>query len=213
MGLLARFAPEPMEVRLRQPPPLNVPLEVVAPDSDSLELLAGSTVLATASPAAVDIEVPPAPTWSQAEAASARYVGFTTNPFPGCFVCGPARTPGDGLRIFTGPVAPGESTLYAAPWQPDATLAGTRNSIRPEFMAAALDCPGYFTVAEPGRPMLLGSLALRIERTVAVGEPCVIAAWSLGGSGRKWRAATAIYGADGSCAARAIATWIALKPA
>ena len=212
VGLLARYAPTPVDVRLEVPPPLDVPLEVLADEEGRLELVAGTTVLASAVPNGVDLEVPAAPSWQQAEDASRRYVGFTTNPFPGCFVCGPDRPPGDGLRIFTGPVNAMGPGLYAAPWQPDISLAGTRNSIRPEFMAAALDCPGYFAVASPGQPMLLGSLAMRIERTVAVGEPCVIAAWSLGGAGRKWRAATAIYGADGSCAARAVATWIALRP-
>ena len=210
VGLLAKYAPAPVDVRLRVPPPLEVPLEVLADEDGGLELVSGTTVLASAMPATVDLEVPPAPSAREAEEAGRRYVGFTTNPFPGCFVCGPDRAPGDGLRIFTGPVNAHGPGLYAAPWRPDASLAGTRNTIRPEFMAAALDCPGYFTVASPGQLMLLGSLAMRIERSVAVDEPCVIAAWSLGGAGRKWRAATALYGADGSCAARAVATWIAL---
>ena len=210
VGLLARHAPEPVDVRLHLPPPLEVPLEVLATDGDRFELRAGASLLASSAPATVDFEVPECPSEQAAAAASARYAGFGVNPYPDCFVCGPVRTAGDGLRIFAGPVA-GGGALLAAPWRPDASLAGTRDTVRPEFMAAALDCPGYFAVATAGQRMLLGSLALRIDRAVAVGESCVIAAWSLGGAGRKWRAATALYASDGSCVARGLATWIALK--
>ena len=211
VGLLARYAPEPVEVRLHLPPPLEAPLDVVAADGDRFELRDGETLLASSTPATVEFEVPECPPEQAAAAASAGYAGFGVNPYPECFVCGPSRSPGDGLRIFAGPVAAAAGALYAAPWRPDASLAGTRDTVRPEFMAAALDCPGYFAVATGGRPMLLGSLALRIDRAVAVGEPCVIAAWSLGGAGRKWRAATVLYASDGSCVARGLATWIALK--
>ncbi len=212
VGLLARYAPGPMDVRLRQPPPLGAPLDVLAREGGALELCAGEVVLASAVPTTVDVLVPEAPSFEIATEASTRYAGFGTNPFPECFVCGPQRPPGDGLRIFAGATSVGGSPLYAAPWRPDATLAGTRRSIRPEFMAAALDCPGYFAVAVDGEPMLLGSLAFEIERAVEVEERCVVIAWSLGGAGRKWRAGTAVFGADGACAARGVATWIALRP-
>lgn len=210
VGLLARYAPEPVEVRLHVPPPLEVPLDVLAADPDRFELRDGETLLANTTPATVEFEVPPCPRPEEAEAASRRYAGFESTPYPGCFVCGPGRAENDGLRIFAGSLGAG-SALYAAPWQPDASLAGTRGGVRPEFMAAALDCPGYFSVASAGQRMLLGSLALRIDRSVAVGERCIVAAWSLGGAGRKWRAATALYDSGGECVARASATWIVLK--
>jgi hypothetical protein len=209
VGLLAKFAPEPMAVRLRVPPPLEAPLEVRAAGG-GLELAAGDTIIASATPAAVELELPPPPSRADALAAASRYAGLERHAFPGCFVCGPARAAGDGLRVFAGPIGGGE--LLAAPWQPDPGLAGTRGAVRPEFMAAALDCPGYFAVAAQGQVMLLGSMALEIRRTVAVGEPCVVAAWSLGGGGRKWRAGTAVFGADGECAAFAVSTWVELRP-
>jgi hypothetical protein len=211
VGLLARFAPEPVAVRLMVPPPLEVPLEVRAADSERFELVLGDQRIAIATPEDVELEVPAAPAAAAALEASERYAGWRTHLFPGCFVCGPERAAGDGLRVFAGPVAGSDPALVAAPWQPDPSLAGTRGRVRPEFMAAALDCPGYFAVADEGQLMLLGSMALRIERTVAVGEPCVVAAWSLGTAGRKRRAATAIYGADGECVARALATWVELR--
>jgi hypothetical protein len=208
-GLLASFAPEPMEVRLRVPPPLGVPFDVVATGA-GFELRDGETIVATAVPALVDLQPRPAPTLEQARAAAAGYAGFRHHVFPRCFVCGPARAAGDGLRIFPGAHA---GDLVAAPWRPDASLAGTRGRIRPEFLWAALDCPGYFAVAPERSVMLLGSLACRIEGEVEVGEDCVVAGWGLGGEGRKRRAATALYGADGAPRAYALATWIELKAA
>ena len=43
--------------------------------------------------------------------------GLTSHPFPTCFACGTDREPGDGLRIFPGPVAgrAGRRDLDAAP--------------------------------------------------------------------------------------------------
>ncbi len=211
VGLLGRFAPQPVNVRLLIPPPLEAPLEVHATDAESLALMHGDRVVATATPATVELDAGTAPTADAARAASERYAGLRAHPFPGCFVCGPGRGPGDGLRIFAGAVADSEPPRVAAPWRPHTSLGGTRGHVRPEFLSAALDCPGYFAVADGSRPMLLGSMMLSIDGTVSIDEPCVVAAWSLGGSGRKWRAATALYGADGACVARAVSTWIELR--
>lgn len=212
-GLLASFAPDVREVRLAVPPPLGVPLDVLANDDDVLELRHGDALVATARSSVVELDVPPAPSHAAAAQASTRYAGLREHAFPGCFVCGPARAPGDGLRVFAGPdgrLADGRA-LYASPWRPDASLAGTRGHVRPEFQWAVLDCPGYFAVAAGARKMLLGSLTARVDRPVSVGEDCVVAAWALGSEGRKHRAATALYGADGECVARGLAVWIELK--
>jgi hypothetical protein len=66
--------------------------------------------------------------------------------FPGCFVCGPARGPGDGLRILPGPVA--GRGLWAAPWTPEETVAGASDRVRPEVVWAALDCPSGIAAAD-----------------------------------------------------------------
>jgi hypothetical protein len=207
-GLLAGYAPQPMVVRLAAPAPLGIPLELIAPDGASLELRAGRTLIAAATAATLELAVPAPPSYAAAQDAAGRYAGSRGHASPGCFVCGPGRAPGDGLRLFAGPLAGSGAALYAAPWEPDPSLAGTRHAVRPEFLAAALDCPGYFAVAPDARLLLLGSLTLRIKGAVQVGEPCVIVAWSLGGEGRKWRAASAVYGADGDCVARGVAVWI-----
>jgi hypothetical protein len=189
-GLVAAAAAEPVVVRLKRPPPLG-------------------EVVAEARPDPVELEVPTPPDHAEAVIASLGYIGFHDHVFPGCFVCGPRRIAGDGLRIFAGPVADGR--LVAAPWVPDGTLADERGFIRPEFLWAALDCPGYFATPMAGHLALLGELAARVERPLRAGEPCVVFGWERSSEGRKHFAGTAVIGPDGDVVARAAATWIELK--
>lgn len=207
-GVVAAAAAEPVAVRLKRPPPLGVPLAVTEVDG-VLRLSQGDEVIAEARPDAVDIEVPTPPDHAEAVVASLGYVGFHDHVFPGCFVCGPGRLAGDGLRIFAGPVP--DRRIVAAPWIPDGSLADEHGSIRTEFLWAALDCPGYFATPMAGRLALLGELAARIERPLSAGEPCVVMGWERRSEGRKHLAGTAVVGPDGEIVARAQATWIELK--
>ena len=153
----------------------------------------------------------PAPVgFADAEAAALGYPGFRDHAFPRCFACGPARAPGDGLRIFPGPVA--ERGLVAAPWVPDASLVDDGATVRPEFIWAALDCPSGWApiVAAGGQPMLLGELAVRLSGRVRPGERCVVVGWTLGGEGRKRFAGGALFGEDGAACAVGLATWITI---
>lgn len=210
-GLLAGFLSAPAEVRLLAPPPLGVALGVHAGEDDGVELRAGATAIATARYADVELDVPACPPRILAEQAARHYAGLAQHVFPTCFVCGTARAVGDGLRIFAGPLERDGFDGVAAPWTPHDALSGTRGKVRPEYLWAALDCPGYFAVATEPRIMLLGSFAVRIDGAVATGEPCTVLGWRRGGDGRKQYAGTALYGADGSCVARALATWIEPK--
>lgn len=77
----------PVEVLLRNPTPLESPLELRAAD-DQAVLTDDATVLVAARRVHVS-PVPPAPvTPDEARAAEARFVGHHDHPFPGCFVCG-----------------------------------------------------------------------------------------------------------------------------
>jgi hypothetical protein len=205
-GLLGAFCPEALEVRLRAPTPLGVPLTVLAGADGALELRDGERVIANAAPAALELEVPPAVPEAVALEAAAAWRGAREHVSPGCFVCGPGRR--DGLGLTPGPLLHGGLSCVATPWRPDASLAGTRGRVRPEFLWAALDCQGYFAVVPDSRTMLVGSYLCRVDDVLAVGERSVVVAWSLGGKGRTYRAATALYGDDGRCVARAIALWI-----
>jgi hypothetical protein len=208
-GLIAGFLDGPARVRLHRPPPLGRAL-AVRRDGEGVTVLDGEAVVVSGAPASVEVIIPARVGFAEAEAASRGYPGFRDHNFPGCFACGPARAPGDGLRIFPGSVA--ERGLVAAPWVPDASLVDARGAVRPEFLWAALDCPSGWAaiVASGGPPTVLGELAVHLLGGVRLGEPCVIVGWTLGGEGRKRLSAAALLGEDGSPRALARATWIAL---
>ena len=197
-GRIAALLDGHAQVTLRSPPPLERPLAVDR-FGDGLHVLDGDSLVAEAAPAAVVLELPGSPSWAEAEAASARYPGFVEHAFPRCFVCGPERDPGDGLRVFAGPLGDGR---FAATWIP--------SEVSPEIVWAALDCPGAIAVGFPDRgETLLGRFAVAIDELPEPGERCVVLAWPLGEDGRKLYAGTAVYGEDGRPLAKARATWIA----
>ena len=180
-------------------------------DGEGVTVLDDSVVIATGARAVVNLALPVAVSRAEAEAAAREYPGFRDHAFPGCFVCGPARSPRDGLRIFPGPVAGRD--LVAAPWEPDDSLVDDRGAVRPEFLWAALDCPsGWAAIAADGTgvPMLLGELAARLLGGVRAGERCLVMGWALGGAGRKRLAGAALLGDDGTVRAVAHTTWIAI---
>jgi len=208
-GRLAGFIEGPARVRLSVPPPLEVELRVDAFEN-GVQLLAGDDIVATAWPTRVDIEAPPPPTYAEAISAGERFPGFDQHWYPGCFVCGPKREPGDGLRIFPGALAGRD--LFACPWVPDASLAAEGQRVSPEFIWSALDCPGGFAFPPPAEgAILLGELSASLSGGVGVGEECVITAWEIAHEGRKHRTGTALFAADGRCRGVALATWIEVQ--
>jgi len=209
-GLLAARLGGEAEVTFRRSVPLERALIVEARDDAGLVLREGGTVLADAVRTSVDLILPARVTLAEAEAGARRFPRFDGHPIPGCFVCGPAREVGDGLRIFPGPVEGRD--VIAAPWTPAASLAGSDGATRPEFVWAALDCAGAFAVNEPPRGLaLLGRIAARVVGRVDVGAPCVVVGWSLGAEGRKLYAGTAVFSARGALCAAARATWILVR--
>jgi hypothetical protein len=208
-GLLAGRIDGAAEVTLRRPPPLDTPLRIERLESGAVALRDVETLIAEGAPASVEIEVPQPLTYAEAQAASNSYPGHEKHIFDQCFVCGPRRGPGDGLRIFPGWVA--GRKLVAAPWTPDPSLAGEGGAVRPEFVWASLDCPGAWAMFdEKGfeRAVVLGRLAARLLAPVRPGEPCVVVGWPLGEDGRKLYAGTALFGEDGDLRAFARATWV-----
>jgi hypothetical protein len=205
-GRLAQCLPGPVSVRLRRPPPLEHPLQVEITDGEA-RLLDGEQLVATARTAELSLQPPATATFAQAELAARAYPGFLRHQLPTCFVCGPQRAAGDGLRIFAGPTA--DRAVWAAPWIPHASLANAEGRVPPEFLWAALDCAGAFAVLPPGgEPILLGELCAALDGGVEVGERCVVVAWPLGVDGRKRYAGTAVLSSGGRVLARARATWI-----
>jgi hypothetical protein len=206
-GRLAAHVPGSAAVRLKSPPPLETELRIESGDSGS-RLLDGGSVIAEARAAEVGLEPPAPPSFAEAAQAARSFSGFTHHSFPRCFVCGPQRAAGDGLRIFPGAVT--ARPIVAAPWVPDASLADDAGSVRREFLWAALDCTGAFALlpVPPGRAIVLGELCARIDAGVAVDEKCVTVGWTLRIDGRKHYAGSALCAESGRAVAVARATWI-----
>lgn len=203
--------PGAIEVTLRSPPPLEKPIAVERADADRATLRDGEQLVAEVVRTTLTLE-PPAPVgFDEAALATRGYPFAEQHPFPRCFVCGPARAAGDGLRIFPGAVA-GRS-VAAAPWIPDASLGGgaPEPRVRPEILWSVLDCPSWFGLAcfhsWEGRP-LLGRLTVEIHARPLVGERLVCVGWLVGRDGRKAHAGSALFSERGELHAIGRATWI-----
>jgi hypothetical protein len=217
-GALAALAPTDWAattVRLSQPPPLDVAMTVTR----SEELLVASydgTEVARAWPADHDPEPVPAVDAATARAAEAAYPGLTSHPFPTCFACGTGREPGDGLRIFPGPVSDGR---VAATWTPDPSVAADWHEYRDADREvghavtwSALDCAGGWAADIGERPIVLGTMTARLHSLPKVGEEHVVVGGARGESGRKRMSAVSLYDAAGGLVGTAEHVWIAIDP-
>jgi hypothetical protein len=205
-GCVAARAGRTVAVRLLRPPPLETPLQTLDLADGTLAVMSGTERVGEARAATLALGAPSAPGYFEAVEASRAYAGFAHHRFPTCFVCGTRRRRGDGLRIFAGPLA--EQGLVAAPWVPDVSLDRGDGKVRPEFMSAALDCPGFYAVSPDDRMMLLGEITVHVNRLVHVGEPCTVIGWALETRGRKRAAGTAVFAEDGGVCGLARALWI-----
>lgn len=210
-GRLAASLGGEAEVTLRHPPPLGVPLRVVPRDGGA-ELLHGDRLIAEARPAKAASGLAVCPSAEDAAAAARRTFAPERHGVPGCFVCGPARAQGDGLRLHVGPLDAADtdwSGTLAAPWTPAADLADD-GVVRPEFVWAALDCPSAYACGSgEGMPViLLGRQTVSIARLPRVGECCTVTAKFRGKEGRKHFADAALFGEEGERLAVGNAVWI-----
>jgi hypothetical protein len=218
-GRIASYADGPVTVTLRRPPPLATPLAVERDGAGALRVHDGGTLIAeAAAPAALPVpELPGTVSMSQARRAAGRARYFENPLFPDCFVCGISRRPGDGLRIFPGPVS--DAALWAAPWTPDPSIADASGRVRPEVVWAALDCPSGIAAAEAAglgqeAAILLGRMTASLAALPAPGRECLVIAWPAGRDGRKLSAGSALLGPGGGVLAVAEAVWLAVpRPA
>ena len=216
-GLLAAYIDGNAEITLLAPPPLGEPLSIVAGEH-GVELRQQEKTLARGRRASIDLPEGPIASFCEAHDAIRRSpYDESRHPLPTCFVCGPQRSEGDGLRIIPSPLpAHADKTgTLAAPWVPTATLAGEDGAVAGEFIWAALDCPTGFAAASArhlgmtgAEAILLGRMSARIEGRPYPGDRCVIVAWPTGRDGRKLFANSALLGSDGKCLAAAQATWL-----
>ena len=217
-GLAARLLPEAeaVEVTLRAPIPLEQTLRA-HPTADGLDIMTddAATRIQIMSLRAVHLETPDvkSPGLEAATVAAASFRNVEDHVLPHCFVCGPARAEGDGLRIFpdwlkdpAGIENPNGFRIVAAPWQPTPDLADASGRVAPEFLWAALDCPGAFAIE--AEPIVLGRMSARILTRPHAGAPVIVVAWDKGRDRRKHFAGSALFNESGDLLAFSEQTWI-----
>ena len=209
-GVVASVLPGVVEVTLRLPPPLQTPMTLSYSDQAATLYLDDKEV-ANARTAELELEIPSAPTFAESMQASQRYTGFEQHNFPQCFVCGPDREDGDGLRIFPGALA--DRPGVAAPWTPGKSLLGRDTSaVGVEFVWSALDCPGYFGLRKNDFAALLGRMTAQVIQSPEVGQRCIVMGWPIREDGRKLQVGSGVFSESGELMACAKATWIQVDP-
>jgi hypothetical protein len=215
-GRIAAYVDGPVTVTLHRPPPLDTPMTVEPGGDGALHVRHDGVLIAEATAAAyppglLAPEIPDLVSMAEACRSAGRARYFQDPFFPECFVCGPDRQLGDGLRIFPGPV-PGRM-LWAAPWTPDSSIAGADARVRPEMVWAALDCPSGIAVAEGTRldadtAIVLGRMTASVTALPMPGDQCRVIAWPERRDGRKLTAGSALLAPDGGVLAVAGAVWL-----
>ena len=211
-GRIAAYLDGSVAVTLRRPSPLATAMTVELDGSACVRH--GDTLIAEAALApdpAPEPAIPGPVSLEEAHAAAGRARYFADPVFPGCFVCGTDRGPGDGLRIFPGPLA--DRLLWAAPWTPDRSVADSGGRVRSEVVWAALDCPSGIAAAEAAglardTVILLGRMTVSLVARPTAGDQCRVIAWPGGRDGRKLTARSALLGPGGAVLASAWTTWL-----
>jgi hypothetical protein len=222
-GRVAALVTGQAEVTLRRPPPLATDMTVEPAADGSVQVRHDGALIAEAASVPAIQPIPaielPDPVTIQDALAAGSLCRLRTHPdehpFATCFVCGPTRACGDGLRIRPGPVAGRD--LVADVWSPDQWLTDGSGEVRSEFVWAALDCPGAFGALNhsgaDSPAFVLGKLEVHQLTPVIVGEPYVVVGWRIAIAGRKLAAGSALFTATGQAAAIARAMWIQLAEA
>ncbi len=212
-GVIARHVdPRLAEVTLRSPPPLDTEMEV-REAGPGVRLFDGETLIAEArAPKPLELELPEPVTLAEAEAGREASPLHRHSPYASCFVCGPERRPGDGLRVIAGPV-PGRDDVIASPWEVDEGLPLEDGSVAPEVVWAALDCPGgcSLILLPEIDVVMLGRMTGQLYGPVTPGATYVAVGWPFHHDRRKHLSGTAIFTPDGELVAAAKGLWIELK--
>jgi hypothetical protein len=208
-GVLAAGIDGPAEITLKAPLPLDKPITLTR-GPNGTRLADGDVEIGVARPASLELDVPEAPSFGEAQQAMEGQVPEDVHLAPHCFVCGPKRKAGDGMRILAGPLE-NRGRMAAAGWIIDESLVDADGLAKPEYIYGALDCPGYIAVGKADQMALLGRMTAEILARPKRGERCIAAGWPIEQEGRKFHVGTAVYAEDGTVLARALSTWIALK--
>lgn len=187
------------EVRLLKPVPVESALVIESENGNRGTMYdAARTALATLTRIEQfpDYKLPEVPDLFKVKEIAAGYPGFTTHPFPTCFVCGPKRHQADGMRIFVGPAPeqPGFENLMMGHWLPDETVGRADGFVRDAATWGALDCPGGFAaVMDQPRLIVLSKISARVLQRPRVGEDCTVVSWRLQKMSRAFKVMTSVF--------------------
>jgi hypothetical protein len=201
-----------VSVTLRAPAPLAVTMFVRWQDDGSATLHNDGTLIAEATMAPLQLDVPDAPDPEEAKAAGmlAQKVSAEHGanwPYARCFSCGFART--DGLRIVPGPV--GKDGMVATTWTPPPLPVNADGQLAVEATWAALDCPAGSAWTHrlgAGTAMVTARITAVIDQPLQAGQQYTVIGWPIAQDGRKLHAGTAIFDAAGKVRARSRQLWL-----
>ena len=212
-GMVASFFDYPVEIRLKAPPPLNTPMQIHRGEVQA-QVFSDDKLIAQVRPCTEPCE--PAPYISMEDAAQCSDAGLKgsliNHPFPGCFVCGPERSEGDGMMVFTGPKA--GTPLYGAKWHAHGAWSSNGTEIDPHYVWSALDCPSSGPAfatsveAQSNIAYVLGTLSIQIKQLPKVGNDYVIVCATDENHERRYRTRVSLYASDQSLLASGSAVWI-----
>ncbi|MGD9984163.1 MAG: hypothetical protein AB7S51_08380 [Porticoccaceae bacterium] len=212
-GAMAAFVSGDAEVRIMRGFPVATALTIRRHPDGSVSCHLDDQELGRARPLELELEIPPPPTLSAARAAVERFRFLHGSDVRGCYVCSPRRAPGEGLRLFCGPLpeAAGD-TIVAGVWEPGLELLDASGQVAREQVWAALDCPGGYGIAALAPDIgvqLLGTCAASLKQPLRAGASYIVSSWQLAPpQGRKRFMGVAIHGVTGELMACARQTWI-----
>jgi hypothetical protein len=216
-GVMAAFLSGDAEVRIMRGFPVATPLAIRRHPDGEVSCHLDDQELGRARPLELVLQIPPPPTLSAARAAAERFRFLHGSDVRGCYVCSPRRAPGEGLRLFCGPLpdAAGD-TIVAGVWEPGPELLDASGQVAPEQVWAALDCPGGYAIAALAPDIgvqLLGTCAASLKQPLRAGASYIVSSWQLAPpQGRKRFMGVAIHGVTGELMACARQTWIDAGP-
>ncbi len=207
---------EPVTVALRAPIPLDTDLTIVETGDEhdrGWELVTGdrAPIMLAArwdpsfpetEPVAID----------EANAARARF-GATVpeHPVPYCFSCGLQR---DSMRVHAGPLG---DDRFATDWTVPDWAVRPGGGVDEGALWAALDCCAAWWVgySRDARTALTVQYAVEVLAPLEPAADYSLVAWAgdddAEWDGRKRRAASAAFAADGTCVARSVSLWVSVR--
>jgi hypothetical protein len=200
-----------VSISLRAPAPLDVPLSVRRRDDGGINLEHEETLIAHAAMEPLELTVPSAPDFGEAEAAGLQARETSAQapdaPYAHCFGCGIARH--DGLRIVPGLV--GDEGMLATSWTPTSSVADLSGQLSVEATWTALDCSGGLAWTKrlgASTAIVTARITGVINRRLLAGQPYIVIGWPIAQEGRKLHAGTAIFDAAGKVQARSRQLWL-----